>query len=381
MGDVSTMLVDVLTSASSWNTEQPLLTYLVPAGLEAEVRIGQLVAVPYGDRLVEGIVWNIQEDQDGSSLPGVAEGDPEIVLRPLQAVLDPEPALWPYQQALAEWIAQYYITPLAQVVQIMLPPGLMQRSQVVLRLAEGYQNGNEQAAEDISLQLRALIGLLQVDGELDVEQLKKMLGHKHATKLLKEAQKSGLIAHDAQLSAPKAKPRFKRIVRLVAQGEALTEWRKRKEEQLQQTLAIAEPVQRESDIVHQPPANKKNQKRESLNPWAMSGMTATLAPTSQDEASLVAQRQLAAIDLLQQSIGTSVHWTPAMLNKATALKPAQLQQLVSEKIIAFEKTEVRRDPLSGRTIPASTPLTLTIDQQQALEQILASMREYKSEEA
>ena len=55
------MLANVLTSAASWNSEQPLLTYTVPPELEAELRAGQLVAVPYGDKLVEGIVWDIQE--------------------------------------------------------------------------------------------------------------------------------------------------------------------------------------------------------------------------------------------------------------------------------------------------------------------------------
>jgi primosomal protein N' (replication factor Y) len=53
------LLADVLTSANSWNSKQPLLTYTVPPELQAEIRAGQLVAIPYGDRLVEGIVWKI----------------------------------------------------------------------------------------------------------------------------------------------------------------------------------------------------------------------------------------------------------------------------------------------------------------------------------
>ena len=48
------VLADVLTSANAWNSEQPLLTYTVPPELLAELHAGQLVAVPYGDRLVEG---------------------------------------------------------------------------------------------------------------------------------------------------------------------------------------------------------------------------------------------------------------------------------------------------------------------------------------
>ena len=58
------VLADVLTSANAWNSEQPLLTYLIPAELQAELYAGQLVAVPYGVRLVEGIVWHVWEGNE-----------------------------------------------------------------------------------------------------------------------------------------------------------------------------------------------------------------------------------------------------------------------------------------------------------------------------
>ena len=59
------VFANVLTSANAWNSEQPLLTYTVPPELQNELQYGQLIAVPYGDRLVEGIVWSIWED-DGA---------------------------------------------------------------------------------------------------------------------------------------------------------------------------------------------------------------------------------------------------------------------------------------------------------------------------
>ena len=129
------MLADVLTSAASWNSEQPLLTYTVPAELQEQLHPGQLVAIPYGERLVEGIVWSIQSVQADD-------------LRPISAILDIESALLPHQRALAEWISEYYVTPLAHIAVIMLPPGLMQRSQVVLQLAKSEQSEHEQSRHD-----------------------------------------------------------------------------------------------------------------------------------------------------------------------------------------------------------------------------------------
>ena len=41
------------------------------------------------------------------------------------------------------------------------------------------------------------------------------------------------------------------------------------------------------------------------------------------------------------------------LCKASKLTAAQLQALVKEQIVAIEEVEVQRDPLRGRTFPAS----------------------------
>src|SRR5947209_728325 len=129
LGDAK-VLVDVLTSAASWNSEQPLLTYTVPTELEDQLCPGQLVAIPYRERLIEGIVWSIQSVQADD-------------LRPISAILDIESALLPHQRALSEWMSAYYVTPLAHIAMMMLPPGLIQRSQVVLQLAKSEQSEHE----------------------------------------------------------------------------------------------------------------------------------------------------------------------------------------------------------------------------------------------
>ena len=364
MGDDNVMFADVLTSAASWNSEHALLTYLVPGELEGELRIGQLVAIPYGERLAEGIVWNIHHQNDLSDL------DSDVMLRPLRTILDPEPALQPYQMLLAQWIAEYYVKPLAQVAQMMLPPGLMQRSRFVLRLAEDNSEVLNQAIEGTSWRLRALIGLLLSEGELNIEQLKEMLGPTRAREVLKEARSSDVFMQDAQLLPPRAKPRVKRVVHLV-QGEALLDWRQHTEALLHQRLASSEAIDQAPDNVRR--SASKGRKRTTLDPWAIPAAAATLTLTTQDKASLLAQRQLAAVDLLLQSRVTNSHWTPHALCKASGLTDSQLQQLVRANIITIEETEVRRNPLAERPLLSSSPLKLTADQQHALECILAGI--------
>jgi primosomal protein N' (replication factor Y) len=369
LGGVKRVLADVLTAAARWNIEQPLLTYLVPAELEASLRPGQLVAVPYGKRLVEGIVWNLYDEHEALQL-----GE-DVILRPLHALLDPEPALLPHQRALAQWMAEYYVTPLAHVALLMLAPGLMQRSQFVLRLTEAYYRGEGENAQEstqgVSLRLRALLGLLHEDGELDVERLKKMVGKKRAQEILKEIQQSDLVERIPQLQAPKARARVKRVVRLLAQGEALEEWREERLSRFQQP--IVEPVYASVGPPSALAAMRKSAPR--FDPWAMPSAGATLTLQKEDKEAVLARRQLTAVDLLLQSPPNAAPWTPGGLCKATGLTTAQLQRLVKEQIIAIETSEQRRDPLQGRALPASAPLQLTPDQQRALSAILdASQR-------
>ncbi len=370
------MFAEVLTSAASWNTEEPLLTYSVPPALERELRAGQLVAIPYGERLVEGIVWRISDvieeidiEHDAEQpLTGHPQGVPLLKIRPISTILDAELALLPHQRQLAEWMAMYYVTPLASVAQIMLPPGLMQRSKVALRLITDDQPAIDAQEQPPALtSTRALIGLLLADGELDVERLKEMLGPKRSKEVLKEALESGLIAREAQLHAPRARARRKRIARLLMHGDALTEWKQRAEARVQASLPEPTAVPMAPDNVRRRPAKP--------DPWAILGSSSAFTLTRENKEGLLAQRQLAAIDLLEHDrpdASADAHWTSQMLCKASGLSAAQLQTLVRDGIIAIEEIEARRDPFIGRNIPASHPLPLTSGQQAALEQIVGT---------
>ncbi len=368
------MLADVLTPAASWHSEQPLLTYLVPDKLQKELRIGQLVAIPYGNRLVEGIVWHIDVDED---LLRLSDFEREEALRSLHAILDAEPAFLPHQIALAEWLAEYYVTPLALTAFMMLPPGLMQRSQMVLHLvrdeAAMLQTDDTQSSDaDISLRLRALVGLLLEEGELDVERLKEMLGAKKAREILKEAMQSGLIEREAQLQPPKTKARIMRVVRLIASEKTLEQWRQQSEARLLQSTSQAGQINMAPDNVRRRPLAESKKKHKNAQ---LDTATAVLTPatlTAEEKEILIVQRQLAAVDLLQRTLteGGNAHWTPGMLCKATEMTATQLQQLVRQHLIVIEEAEIRRDPLLGRTIAASVPLELTTDQRMAYEGIL-----------
>ncbi|GER84750.1 hypothetical protein KTAU_33860 [Thermogemmatispora aurantia] len=352
------MFAEVLTVAASWQGERPLLTYQIPGELAGQLQPGQLVAVPYGERLVEGIIWQLAESCEHSA--------PEA-LRPLHALLDPQPVLLPHQRALAEWMADYYVTSLALVVQLMLPPGLLQGSRAVLTLV------NAEPRETASLPLQALIGLLLDEGEIDVARLRSMLGPTRARLLLKEAVASGLIERVPRLAEPRLRPRLQRAVRLCLSGEELAAWKRRLQESLPQNLVPDVAPASTIELLHfSPPLRRRPSSAAPLSPGGPTVKApAAAANGGPGQEGLRALRALAAVDLLEHS-PPDVTWTPSRLARASGLTQAQLQQLIAEGVLAIdENVEVRRDPLRDRRIAPGAPLPLTPAQEAALRAILA----------
>ncbi|MCB0064378.1 MAG: hypothetical protein KDE19_19775, partial [Caldilineaceae bacterium] len=91
-----------------------LFHYHLPVELEGVAQPGHLVWVPFGAQEVQGFIVNRTES---SPVPTRA------VLR----LARPEPVLTAAQMALAAWIADYYVAPLAEAVKLFLPPGLLSK--------------------------------------------------------------------------------------------------------------------------------------------------------------------------------------------------------------------------------------------------------------
>jgi primosomal protein N' (replication factor Y) len=86
------------------------LDYRVPDGIA--VGPGSIVAAPVGPRQLLGVVW------EADRLP--SNNVPDSRLRPLAGVLKVPPIAAPLRR-LAEWTADYYLSPLAAVLRMILP--------------------------------------------------------------------------------------------------------------------------------------------------------------------------------------------------------------------------------------------------------------------
>jgi len=92
-------------SVNSPVAQRRTFSYAIPPGLTIDV--GQAVLVPFGDKLLQGIVLEL------SHCPAVEE------TREIAGVIEPRPVLSPFHVLLASWISEHYLSPLYDAVFLM----------------------------------------------------------------------------------------------------------------------------------------------------------------------------------------------------------------------------------------------------------------------
>jgi len=101
-------------SVNSPIAQRQTFSYSIPPGMGIDV--GQAVWVPFGDKLLQGIVLEL------SPHPAVEE------TKQIAGVIEPRPLLSPARVQLAHWISQHYLSPLFDAVALMLPPGFERKA-------------------------------------------------------------------------------------------------------------------------------------------------------------------------------------------------------------------------------------------------------------
>jgi primosomal protein N' (replication factor Y) len=162
---VSGRLVEVAIDAAGAGGAR-LYTYLVPPGL-ADVEDGEAVLVEFGRRQALGVILG-----PGAAVAGVT---PKPIVDRIRA---DGPLLPPLALGLARWVADHYLAPPALVVRSMLPPGLLERLELVAERVPGADHVEAGAATD------------PVDADL-LEQLEA--GARPVTELAAPDGKAGLL--------------------------------------------------------------------------------------------------------------------------------------------------------------------------------------------
>lgn len=174
-----------------------LFTYRLPADLE--VKPGDILSVPFGAKLVGAIAIRLL-----SALP---DNLASTKIRDVEDVLQKDffrDSYW----ALLERIAEYYYTPLIQVIRVALPPGLLRQSQRRIRLLGSPKS------EFLSPSASSILLLLQAQSAGDYSFVHIQRHVKGAYRGLQELLRRGLV--ESYLEPPRsARPKLQKAAILI----------------------------------------------------------------------------------------------------------------------------------------------------------------------
>ena len=330
---------------------QELFTYRVPARLT--VQPGDILSVPFGAQQVGGIAIRCL-DQLPPSLNAVQ----------IKAV---EGVVWagffpPTYGHLLHQIAQYYHTPLIQVIRVALPPGLLVRSQRRIRLmerqkAEGKAEGRREKAEG---KRQKAEGKRAEDGEEGGEsggrRAESGEGNSipHPSSLIPHPP--SLIPHPPSLHPPLSlSPSAQQILDLLRaskSGDYSWQYLQRQVEGASQGLQQLLQLGWVENYLELPQPVRPKQRQ-----------VVTLAPRTDWEH--LPPRQQEVVKVLQRQGGEM--WLTELLQQCHT-SSTTLKSLAQKGYLVMQAREVLRAETSS-AVPPDRPQTLTLDQSHALSQI------------
>jgi len=113
-------------------------TYEVPEKFREEIKQGQKVMVPLGNRQVCGLIDDFTERPELKNIRKIIE------------IIDTDPILIPDVFELTKWIASYYLVPWEMVIKTALPPGILKKDRVKIQYEQTVHLSRTIPPEELS---------------------------------------------------------------------------------------------------------------------------------------------------------------------------------------------------------------------------------------
>ncbi len=181
-------------------------SYSIPDGME--IQPGQAVWVPFGNKILQGIVTSIER------LPAVEE------TRDISAVIEPPLILSTQQLKLAQWISDYYLCPLFDAISTMLPPGFERSTIAYIYAAKDF---DQRQLSKLTAEQTKIIGLLRQKDKLSVKDLEKTFGVKAAQTAISRLISRNLITKSYETAPARVKPKKETYIELAVDSAAAVE--------------------------------------------------------------------------------------------------------------------------------------------------------------
>lgn len=339
--------------------------YAIPREWEPRLAPGHLVQVPFGKQDVQGIVVALHD------------ASPVADTRYLAAVVDEQPVVTPAQIDLARWVSRHYLAPLFTVLQQMLPPGIEQRSRLVVRWT-----GSAEIPSDLPAEANRLATLLRDKGPLRSDQLNRRLPDIDWRKAVEILRMHGLAHAATQLIPPRIRVKVEQRVRLTAIepcGALLASSLGRKSKQadllryLLQLKDTSPDVEVACRTVGCSTAVARSLEARGLVQIGGSGLLTLSCQPQQAEEAIIAMRGLDKRLRVLEFLGAEGEavWVGALYAE-TGSNAAMLRELAAAGLVALTEQEQIRDPLADlQYVPDHAP-RLTPDQETVWRQIEGS---------
>ncbi len=230
-----------------------LFTYRVPLNFNAFVKTGQRAIVQFGDRKVlTGIIINLHEQP-----PKGYEA------KSLLDLLDDLPSVTDPQLKFFQWMAEYYMCTLGEVMNAGLPAGLKLSSESMVQLHPGFSlEETEHAFSEKELMLLKRLG----HETMTYSEISRFLGVKYIYSILKSlAGKDAIVLFEEVKE--KYRPRTEKRIRLhtdYADSTRLEKFFETIASKPKQEAVLLRYLQ-EVPVLHDPAANKKGMAKKDLS--------------------------------------------------------------------------------------------------------------------
>jgi primosomal protein N' (replication factor Y) len=174
--------------------------YHLPPELAGQVEVGHLVEVPFGRQRVQGVVLDFIQE------PAVSE------TRPVLNLIDPQAVLTWAQIALAQSLSRETLSPLADCIGLMLPPGLGQQADTLYTLARDKSAASDRRLTDLQLRILAV---LEKRGPLRGRQIDRALPRVNWRASARSLVRRSLVSTEPVLLPPRVKPKAVNTVQLA----------------------------------------------------------------------------------------------------------------------------------------------------------------------
>ena len=175
--------------------------YAVPTGLN--ISTGQAVWVPFGSRVIQGIVLGLSDE------PSIEE------TKEIAGVITGFPLLSPTKIKLAQWISKHYFAPLFDALALMLPPGFERRAITCVQLAV-YHVEN---LSSLSPEQKQVLDIMRAKGKKSLAELEKAIGKEKARQITDQLLDRQLITKTLEIDKAKVKPKTLPYIKLTADRE------------------------------------------------------------------------------------------------------------------------------------------------------------------